>query len=313
MAVIKLTIYVANLTNAMSLFDEIQIWRSVSGIGGTYEEITDNGIQPAEMTGTETAPFTLNGLSLDLKVNAGSEQTVNFVTADPINIDDVVDILNDDLTDLVASEDTGAVVLTSDLDGTGASIEITGGSALTELGFTLDQLAQGRDDRLTLTAGVSTYQHDDQGGDTEAYYKTRYYNSATGAVSAFGDPVKGDIGSIITPTELIKGTVSLAELDGRPYVEKRVIFYNVRVPPMLIDGSLVVGRQVTVETDQAGYAETMLVKGSTVDVTISGTGIVRRITVPSTGTEFDVMGAVAAADDVFQVQVPDIPAAVRRS
>jgi hypothetical protein len=168
-AVIKLTIYVANLTNAMSLFDEIQIWRSLDGIAGTYEEITDDGIQPAEMTGTETAPFTLNGLTLSLKVNAGTEQTVTFVTADPINVDDVVDILNDELTDLTASEDTGAIKLSSTLTGTGASIEITGGTALTELGFTLDQLAQGRDDRLTLTAGVSTYQHDDQGGDTDAY------------------------------------------------------------------------------------------------------------------------------------------------
>lgn len=313
MAVIKLSIYVANITNVLSLFDEIQIWRSTTGIAGTYWEITDDGDQPASMTGSQVSPFTLNGLDLKLKVDGGSEQTITFSTADPISVDDLIDTFNNDLTGLTASEDTGAVKLTSTTIGTGASIEITGGTALTALGFTQDQLAQGRDDRLLMSAGVTSYQHDDQGGDPDAYYKTRYYNSGTGAVSTFGDPVKGDIGSIISPTELIKGTISLAGLDGSPYSDRRVIFYNVRTPPLLIDGSIVIGREVVVTTDQAGYAETMLVKGATVDVTISGTGIVRRITVPSTGSEFDVMSSVASADDLFQVQVPDIPAAVRRS
>jgi len=35
--------------------------------------------------------------------------------------------------------------------------------------------------------------------------------------------------------------------------------------------------------------------------------------VPSTGTDFSVNDAIAASDDLFQVQVPDIPSAVRRT
>jgi hypothetical protein len=105
----------------------------------------------------------------------------------------------------------------------------------------------------------------------------------------------------------------LANIDGRPIDECPITFYNVTVPRQVVDSVGVFGREITVLTDQAGYAETMLVKEAVVDITIGGTGIVRRITVPDTGTEFDVMSAIAAADDVFQIQIPDIPAAVRRS
>jgi hypothetical protein len=35
--------------------------------------------------------------------------------------------------------------------------------------------------------------------------------------------------------------------------------------------------------------------------------------VPNTGTEFDLMDETLVLDDPFQIQVPDLPAAVRRS
>ena len=129
--------------------------------------------------------------------------------------------------------------------------------------------------------------------------------------SSFGDPVKGDIGSIVAPTDLVKAYATFAKLDGKPVSGTAVIFYNVFMPPLQVGDIGIIGREIRVETDQAGYLETMLVKGSLVDVIISGTGIIRRITVPT--ADFNIMSAVAAADDNFQIQIPDIPAAVRRS
>ena len=311
MAVIKLSIYVSNLANVMGLFDEIQVWRSETGIGGTYFEITAAADAAATLLGSQTAPFTLNGKTLLVEVDQGTEQTITFVTADPINADDTVDFINDNLTGVTASEDGGAIRLTSDTLGTSSTLEITGGTALADLGFTTGDSDNGEDARITLVIGTDEYEFDDESGDPDNYYKVRYYNSGTGAVSSFGDPVKGNIGSIIAPTDLVKATVDLAGLDGRPLADTYVIFYNVYVPPLLVGDVGIMGKEVRVATDQAGHAETMLVKGATVDVTISGTGMIRQIVVPD--TDFNILAAIAAADDLFQIQTPDIPAAVRRT
>jgi hypothetical protein len=314
MAVIKLRIYVANLTNVMGLFDKIQVERSTAGESGPFTEITAASAAAATFLGTETASFTLNGKTLELEVDGGSEQTITFVTADPINADDTVDFINDNLTGATATEDTGAVRLTSDTTGTSSLLEITGGTSLTELGFTLDALDNGEDARITLQAGVETYEYDDQSGDPDNYYRTRFYNSGTGAVSSYSDPVKGDIGSIISASQLILATVDLANLDGTPIDDRRVSFHSVYVPGgFIVDDIGVVGRTVDIFTDQAGHAETMLVKGALVNVSISGTSIMRQITIPTSGSEFNVLDEIAAADDIFQIQIPDIPAAVRRS
>lgn len=312
MAVIKLKIYVANLSNVMGLFDKMQVWRSETGISGTYFEITAATAKSATLLGTATGPFTLNNKTLKLKVDQGSEQTITIVSADPIGIDDLVAFINSvPITGAVVSEDGGALRISTTATGTVSTLEITGGTALTDLGFTVGQKDNGEDARITLSPSSSSYEYDDQSGDPDNYYKVRYYNSGTGTFSSFGDPVKGDIGSIVPPTDLVKAYGTFAKLDGKPVSEMAVIFYNVYMPPLSVGDIGVVGREVRVETDQAGYLETMLVKNSIVDVILSGTGIIRRITVPT--SDFNIMAAVAAADDNFQIQVPDIPAAVRRS
>lgn len=313
MAVIKLKIYVANLANVMGLFDKLQIHKSTVGEGGPYLEITSAVDAAATILGTGTSSFTLNGLTLLFKVDSGAEQIITFVTADPIAIDDLVDEVNDLITGAVASEDTGALRLTSSILGTGSSIEITGGTALAELGFVLSDRVVGTDARVTLVAGITDYEYDDLDGDPDYYYLTRYYNSGSGAVSSFGPPAKGDVGSVLAPSDLIKATIDLAGIDGKPMAETEVLLYNKYVPPLEVGDYLVMGRELVIETDQTGHAETMLVRGAVVTIAIAGTSLVREITVPMIGTEFKLNGAIAAADDVFQIQVPDIPAAVRRT
>lgn len=313
MAVIKLRIFVPNLANVMGLFDKIQVERSESGVGGPYTEITAAADAAATLLGTQTAPFTLNGKTLLLKVDGGSEQTITFVSADPINVDDTVDFINDNVTGAVASEEVGAVRLTSSTLGTSSLLEITGGTALADLGLSVG-LDNGEDARITLQAGVTEYEYDDQSGDPDNYYRTRFYNSSTAAVSSYSDPVLGELGTIISVSSLILAKVDLANLDGTPIDDRRVSFYNTYTPSGLIVEDIgVVGRTIDIFTNQAGHAETMLIKGSIVNVSISGTAIMRKITIPTTGTEFNVLDEIAAADDIFQIQVPDIPAAVRRS
>lgn len=313
MAIIKLTVTVANLSNVMSLFDRIQVHRSESGEIGPYSEITGDADSAATLLGSQPGAFTLNGLTLKFKVDQGSEQTVTFITADPISADDAADFIEDNSTGVTAVEEGGALRLSSNTLGTASVLEITGGTALTELGFTSGDKDTGEDARITLQVGVETYQYDDQSGDPDYYYKVRYYSTSTSQVSDFGPASKGDVGSVLPPSDLIKAVVKLAGTDGKPVADRKVVFYNKYVPPLVVSEYLIADREVVVTTDQVGYAEVMLVKGAQVVVTIVGTSIVRDITVPDTGTEFNVNDAVAAVDDGFQIQTPDIPAAVRRT
>lgn len=313
MAVINLSIYVANISSVIALFDQIQVFRSENGESGDYFEITAASATAAAITGSQTAPFNINGETLLLKVDGGSEQTVTFATADPVSVDNAIGEINGQTTDLTASEDTGAVVLTSDTTGTSSTLEITGGTALTDLGFTLDQYDNGEDARIDLVGGTSTYSHNDESGDSTYFYKTRYYNSSTQAVSSFSDPIEGDVGSIVASASLITAKIDLASIDGSPIADRRIVFYHKYVPPLMADTIAVLGKQVVMITDSAGHAEVSLVKGTVVDVSIDGTSIIREITVPSSGTEFNIMDEIATADDMFQIQVLDIPTAIRRS
>lgn len=119
---------------------------------------------------------------------------------------------------------------------------------------------------------------------------------------------------VLDDSHLILCSINLAGLDGVALPDRRVSFFSVYTPDnFIVDGFGVVRNEVVVYTDDNGHAEVALVRGAIVDVAISGTGIVRRITVPTTGDSFDLLSAIASADDQFQIQTPDIPAAVRRS
>lgn len=313
MAVITVEVYVRNLATVLGLFDKLQIHRSKTGELGVYEEITGAAAAAAEVTGTQASPFSVNGLTLILKVDEGSEQTYTFSTTDPISVDDVADALNDPTTGLsgvTASEATGALLkLTSDTTGTGSTIEITGGTALTELGLTAEKY-HGVAERPTLVG--TDYTVVDNAGDASYFYKSRFYNSSTQAVSSFSDPVEGDLSSIIAAINLVTASGDIAKPNGQPVEGMRVSFKLVYVDQALVVDSIgVLGHELTVTTDAAGHLETLLVKGAIVDVTFAGTGVSRRITVPD--TDFDLLDAVSNADDIFQIQTHTIPAAPRRS
>ena len=103
-------------------------------------------------------------------------------------------------------------------------------------------------------------------------------------------------------------------IDGLPLGNRTITITNVFNPDYLVvSGYGVFGSTVELTTDASGHGEIDLVMGSMVDVSISGTGITRRITVPTSGTSFNLMASVAGADDIFQIQTPDIPNAIRRS
>jgi hypothetical protein len=313
MAAIKLKIFVPNLANVLTLFDKIRVWRSESGALGPFVLITSNSAAAATIIGTETGGFDIFGETLQVSVDGGAAQTVLFATPNPVSVDLAISEINDQVTGLTASESSGSVVLSSGTTGTASTLEITGGTALTDLGFTLDDFENGTDAHVALQTDVENYEYDDESGDVSYYYKTQYYNQTSGASSSTSDAIQGDVGTIVPSASLIKALIDVAQGNGEPYADLRIVFYNVYSPSLQYDGYSILGRTVEATTDQAGHAEVNLIKGMILDVTFVGTGVIRRIQVPDQGTEFSLMDTVSTVDDNFQIQVPDIPDAVRRS
>lgn len=315
MAVIKVKVFVPEIANVLSLFDKIQVQRSAAGSPyGDAVLITDDTIQPPVLIGSEEGPYAgLQGTTLLIKVDGGAEQTVTFTAANPVSLSNVIDEFNNTITDAEMSDDgTGKPKIIGLIDGTGGILELTGGSSLAILGFTIGDKDNGEDPHIALLAGVDAYEYDDKSGEASYWYRTRYYNLASGVFSSWSDWIQGDTGAAIDSANLIVGKIKLANPDGTAHVGAKVTIVNV-YQPLISDEYFMSGRSLQIETGGTGQAETTLIKGATVDVIIEGTSVIRRILVPDTGTEFDLLDPTLQVDDPFGIQTPDLPAAVRRS
>lgn len=316
MATIKIKIYVSELANVMTLYDKISVQRSTTAPPSTTEDdLTANSSAPATLVGSLEGPYLLNGKTLTFKVN-GTQVSVTFTYADPVAITQVVDAVNAALAaaGLGATADAygGKLRIRTTSNGTQFTLEIISGSAVTVLGFTAGQKAHGLAAHITLVVGTTQYEFDDGSGLASYYYRSRFFNTANGTYSAWSDWIQGTTGAAIPSADLIIGKVKLADLDGKA-LPNRVITIGNAMEPSKADGYGIFGAAITLETDGTGQAETTLVKGSLVDVIFNGTSIVRRIRVPSSGTEFDLLDDSLVVGDEFEIQVPDIPYAPRRS
>lgn len=314
MAVVKLKIYVAEITNVMLSFDKVQVHRSAAGSPYTDAiPITADSAQYPTLLGANEGPYSgLQGTTLRIKVDGGVEQVVTFTANNPIGIPTVVDEFNAVVTGAVMVADAGKPRITGDNSGTDGILELVGGGSLSILGFTAGDKDNGEDPHISLQAGVNDYAYDDKSGEASYWYLTRYYSQSSKTFSSWSEWTQGTVGAVISPSNLIVGKIRLAEVDGTAVIGAEVKVVNV-FNPLVKDDFLLAGRPKKLITDGSGLAETPLIKGSTVDVVVVGTSIVRRILVPDTGTEFDMLDPSLWVDDPFAIQVPDLPAAVRRT
>jgi hypothetical protein len=96
----------------------------------------------AQLSSGTQQNWSINGDTLTLKVDGGSEQTVTFTTANPVNATQAASEIQAQTTGLTAANVLGYVRIKSDTDGTGSSIEITGGTANVDFVFSTT-LVQG--------------------------------------------------------------------------------------------------------------------------------------------------------------------------
>jgi hypothetical protein len=317
MAVIKVRIFVPNLANTMSLFDVISVQRSTTAPpAATPVDLTEDTAQPAVLVGTVEGPYAVNSKVFTIKVN-GTEVSTTFTSPDPVALPDIVDEINTALTNAslpaTASDDgTGKLKLETDDDGTQFTLEIISSSAVTELGFTAGDKDNGEAAHVTLVVGTDEYVFDDGSGLASYYYRTRFLNTSNGTYSDWSDWIQGSTSAAVDSASLIVGKVQLAELDGTALSGSKIVIRNV-FDPTIVDDYGIFGLDITLETDGLGQAETTLVMGSLIDVIFSGTSVIRRIRVPSSGTEFDLLDNGLIVGDEFEIQVPDIPYAPRRT
>lgn len=315
MSVVRLTTTLADLFATLALYDRIEYWRSTSGEGGSYTEITSQDGGPAILVGTQNAPFTLDTLQLNISLNGADPVEIVFGADDPVNIVDLITKINIQFPTPIASPyatDTRKLQLTNPTSGTQSSIQLSG-SALTALG--LATAASGTAPRTLMGNRNTTYGFADYVGDPTYWYKSRFYSSLTGAVSAFSPPQQGGPSQVLADGSLVKATVDLTDVIGAPVVGRRVII----VPSMLQQisngsinfGLLPSGARIELTTDDSGHAETFLVIGSTIRVFFEGSGYARECVVPalqSPATSIDLIAILSTQPDPFDiVQAPPMP------
>jgi len=314
MQVLAVYIDIADIDTTLRFYDAIEVQKSSSGPPSYADarSVTTSRASGAVIIGTATGPYLgVNGAMLSLSVD-GTLAVETFTDPDPNTITSVVRQLGD-LTLVAASNDgSGHLKLQTISVGSGARLTLLDGSVNLVLGLTSGTTAYGTDKHIDLLSGVSKYVYTDLNGSGYGYYRYRPVNLSTGEAGDYSSWFPGPGNAVIHDSDLIVGEAYVAGLVGDPMEGMRITVVNV-YNPLVKDSFLVAGSSVTASADSTGRVSFNLIRGSQVDVILEGTSIIRRITVPTIGTSFNLLDPSLQVDDAFGIQVPDLPAAVRHS
>lgn len=310
MSVNVLEVFVEDITAVLDSFDVIKVAKALASTG-PWTEITAAAATHAGMIGTTTSPFVVSGLTLLLLVDNQDESTVTFTGTNPLTVAQVNAQINDVVADL-ASADYGRVKLTSATTGSQSKVRVSGGTALTLLGFTLDQKSTGKEPYVTLVLGQNSYSFTDRDGTDEDYYEVSYFNTSNLLQSSWSEPFQAEPGTAIDSSHLSVASVNLIDIRGVSVSGQEITVFPLD-EPLLVQAHHVglASGPITVTTDNSGHAEITLVRGLKVKVSIQGS-LVREITIPDTAT-FDLLELMAAAPDPYNPVAPNYPTAPRRT
>ena len=311
MALVSIDIYVDRLGDVIAIFDRIEVYRSTAGEGGPFVEITDAaGPTSAQVDGTVTGTFDLDGLTLDVALDMGSAQSIPF-TGDGLSLAAVIAQIEAVIPG-IASEiptDTDLLRLTSQSDGTGSTLEVTAGAAATILGLPTTKVA-GKAGRIPLVSPTANYKFLDLDGDQSYFYQTRYSSSITGTVSTFSEPRQGSADTVVPSGQLSLAKAYLITGDGKPVVGRCIVFHPQQIHQVTGEDYFLVpgydGR-VTTTTNEQGFAQAALIRGGRYRVHFEGTSYMREFVVPDL-TEFDLLPLIGTQPDPFDIsQTPPRP------
>lgn len=309
-------LYVPNVADYLALgLDRIDWERSEIAVSGPFYPLRATAAGAATLTGTGAAPFTLNGLDFKVTV-AGTLCTASFTDPDPYTLADALIFINAALTGATATGSGGKVLLTTTDTGTDATLLIGSGTANTELGFTALQHSWGVDTYTALLAGTYNYTDYDLSGEAGFWYRYRYISSTTGDYTEWFDVIQATEEMIVDLTEVCLCWVKVADLDGTGYDGIEVLIVNptsAENVALSSSGYAIVGPRIVLTTNTNGYAETYLPRGATIDISIEGTSLIRRITLPTDEDSVNLLDSTFGTGDLFDVKTFNIPGAIRRT
>jgi hypothetical protein len=105
---------------------------------------------------------------------------------------------------------------------------------------------------------------------------------------------------------------TLYYMDGSP-VRHAAVHVGLVHRPELFSGTAVFDTQRVFKTDSNGFIEFSLVQGIQVDISVAPLSLKRRIIVPSNAGPTNLMTLLSGADDPFDVLIPNIVAAPKRT
>jgi hypothetical protein len=321
MPVIELEIAVEDIASVAILYDRLQIFRSPDEDGDPvpFSAITDIEATPAILDGSVEGPWNLNGQSLDIILDGAAAVTVSFSGVNPflpVTARGIINAAFPSLTVFLASEvptDTDRLRLTSPSVGTQSILQVTG-SAATTLGLSTNR-TNGKSASPLLSVNTEIYIVSDFDGQPTYWYKARYLNSETNAISDFSAPFLGSGGSALSDSALSVGKIAIADATGSPVRGRRVIFVPTGSQVVSDGGGNNYGvlpsvDRLVVITDDNGRASIALVKGQRLKVFIEGTTFQREIVVPD--ADFDILTVASTQPDPFSIVVAP-PAPIRVS
>lgn len=319
----------------VGVFDRLEVWRAASE-EGPYEELTSTGFKTARIPkGSDDPPASpvtgpsvnIVGKSMVLLVDEEMEIPIVFSGVDPLTYATVAAAITAQGLGKVSSyvSSIGTLVVQTTEAGVGAILrvqapdeDIEDNDAAVVLGLPVEEpysLSYGKDPRIPLIAGTSSYSFTDPYSSSTYYYKTRFRNASTGAVSEFS--LAFGVGQAVglDQSNLVTGRLDLAGMDGKPLQNVEVRLHG-RFGGTLIDEKALAGEDLVQKTDSRGRVEFTLVRGQELSVSIIGTSIFRNIIVPTSSSVsiFNLLDPdISTGDDIFTVQVPVIISAERRS
>lgn len=306
------------------VYDQLEIWRSILGGSGPYEELTASSNAPAEIPQGAAAPSVLAGPTLPLagkmlllRVDEVRDLAVTFTTdMTYAQAAHQVQLQGLNTVDAFVSV-LGEFVVVSVEVGTLARLRVLGGDAAPLLRLPTtepESMSRGRDARIPLTPALS-YTYVDWFGSRRYYYKTRFRNRDNGAVSDYSQTFSGGPEVLVPPTDLVVGELTVLQPSGQPLInqEVRMVLTSLRISS---SGVLVTGSDLIGMTDAKGHVEFLLLRGTEFSVSVPGTSIFRKIRVPLNplNGRFNLLAPeVGLEDDNFKVAVPQIVTAERRT
>lgn len=308
--VVQLPIVVGNVDALIGLgYTHIEVYQSVDQ-GNKYNEITSSAAEAAVLLSSPAnTTFRMGGRLLKVQVNGGAIQEVSFNTVvEYWTPTQVANRINEIIPGLASVYGGTMVKLTSPTTGRASNILVVYSDAA-DLGWTGGLSSVGLAARIPLVSGTRVYTFSDVAGRSTDRYKWCFSANGQNPISELSDPVFGSAAPLASPSDLSIGTAVFVGLDGVAQKTKVIVGQPDSVQG--IASRFVGGGIKTFESDENGFLQMPLIRGSKVRVAIEGTLYVREFTVPDAAS-FDLLTVMAAAPDPFDVQVP-APLLNRRS